>query len=162
MMRLLPHPFLSLGLVLIWLLLTRFSSGHLLLGCVIGMLAGLVFARLEQEPPRIRAFCPLVRLAGLVSLDILRSNYAVARLMLTNGRHGARRSAFVEVPLRLRSPVALALLAIIVTATPGTAWLEYDARSGMLLLHVFDMVDEEEWRLLVQGRYEALLLEAFE
>ena len=81
--------------------------------------------------------------------------------MLTNGRHGARRSAFVPIALRLRDPVPLALLAAIVTATPGTAWLEYDPSSGMLLLHVFDMIDEDEWRSLIRDRYEALLMEAF-
>jgi len=91
----------------------------------------------------------------------VRSNLAVGRLMLTNGRHGARRSGFVEIPLRLRNPVALALLALIVTATPGTAWLEYDPKTGVLLLHVFDMIDEEDWRVLIRDRYESLLLEAF-
>lgn len=161
MSRLLPHPVLSLGLALMWLLLTGASPGQFVLGCAVGIMAGIVFARLEPAPPRLRAFLPLVKLAGVVFLDILRSNYAVATLLLTNGRHGKRRSAFVEVPLRLKNPVGLAMLAVIVTATPGTAWLDYDARSGVLLLHVFDMIDEEEWRLLIRNRYEALLLEAF-
>ena len=161
MTRILPHPLLTLALVVMWLLLTRFSPGHLVLGSAIGILAGLAFARIEPEAPRIRAWRPLLKLMGIVSADIVRSNWAVARLMLTNGRHGARRSAFVEVPLRLRDPVPLALLAVILTATPGTAWLEHDPETGTLLLHVFDMIDEEEWRVLIRDRYEALLMEAF-
>lgn len=162
MKRVLPYPLLSLGLLLMWLLLTQFSAGHLVLGSAIAITAGLVYAKLEPAPIRPRAFWPLLRLAGIVGLDIIRSNIAVAGLMLTNGRHGARRSAFVEIPLRLRNPVGLTLLGIIVTATPGTAWLEYDAASGTLLLHVFDMVDEGDWIALIRDRYEALLLEAFE
>jgi multicomponent K+:H+ antiporter subunit E len=161
MTRLLPHPLLSVALVLMWLLLTRFSPGHLVLGSIIAVVAGLALARIEPEAPRIRAWGSLMRLIGFVSVDIVRSNWSVARLMLTNGRHGARRSAFVEIPLRLRDPVALALLAVILTATPGTAWLEYERESGVLLLHVFDMIDEEEWRALIRDRYEALLMEAF-
>lgn len=161
MTRLLPHPLLSSGLVVMWLLLTRFSPGHLILGSGVAVLAGLAFARIEPEAPRIRAVRPLLRLLGIVAVDILRSNWAVARLMLTNGRHGARRSAFVEIPLRLRDPVALALLAVILTATPGTAWLEHDTETDTLLLHVFDMIDEDEWRVLIRDRYETLLLEAF-
>lgn len=161
MTRVLPHPLLTLGLVVMWLLLTRFSPGHLLLGALIGILAGLAFARIEPEAPRIVAWRPLLKLMGIVSVDIVRSNWAVARLMLTNGRHGARRSAFVEIPLRLSAPVPLALLAVILTATPGTAWLEHDPETGTLLLHVFDMVDEDEWRMLIRDRYEALLMEAF-
>ncbi len=74
---------------------------------------------------------------------------------------GGRRSAFVEIPLRLRDPVPLALLAMILTATPGTAWLEYDPETGVLLVHVFDRIDDETWRTLIRDRYEALLLEAF-
>ena len=77
-----------------------------------------------------------------MTLDIIRSNIAVARLILTGGREGQRRSEFIEIPLDLRSQGALAILAIILTATPGTAWLEYKPATGTLLLHVFDMVDE--------------------
>lgn len=161
MTRVLPHPFLSAALVLMWLLLTRFSLAHLVLGSGIAVLAGLAFARIEPQSPQIRAWGPLVRLLGLVSVDIVRSNWAVAQLMLTNGRHGNRRSGFVNIPLRLRDPVPLALLAVILTATPGTAWLEYDPETGNLLLHVFDMIDDEEWRVLIRDRYEALLMEAF-
>lgn len=161
MSRLLPHPLLSAALVVMWLLLTRLSPGHLILGSVIAVLAGWAYARIEPEAPRIRAWGPLLRLVALVSVDIVRSNLAVARLMLTDGRHGARRSAFVEIPLRVRHPQALALLALILTATPGTAWLEHDPETGILLLHVFDMIDEEEWRVLIRDRYETNLLEAF-
>ena len=162
MSRLLPHPLLSLSLVLVWLLLTRFSLGHLVLGAVIAGFAGWAFALIEPDRPRIRAYGPLIRLALLVGLDIIRSNWAVAALMLTNNRHGARHSAFVEIPLKLRDPVGLSLLAMIVTATPGTAWMEYDAETGVLLLHVFDMIESDDWPALIRGRYEARLLEAFE
>ena len=93
--------------------------------------------------------------------DILRSNWEVARLLLASGRNDSRRSGFVVIPLRLRAPVPLAMLAVILTATPGTAWLDYDEKAGTLLLHVFDLTDEEEWRVLIRDRYEALLMEAF-
>jgi multicomponent K+:H+ antiporter subunit E len=53
------------------------------------------------------------------------------------------------------------MLAVIITATPGTAWLEYDDETGILLLHVFDMVEEADWQDLIANRYEALLMEAF-
>lgn len=161
MTRILPHPLLSAALALMWLMLTRFSLGQLVLGSIIAVLAGLALARIEPDAPRIRSWSALFRLVGIVSVDIVRSNWAVARLMLTNGRHGARTSAFVVIPLRLRDPVPLALLAVILTATPGTAWLEHDREAGALLLHVFDMIDEEGWRVLIRDRYEALLMEAF-
>lgn len=158
MTRLVPHPFLSLGLVVVWILLTRLSPGHLLLGSVIALGAGLAFARLEPPRPRLRIW-PLIRLAGIVAVDIVRSNAAVAWLVLSGS--SARRSGFVEVPLRLQDEGALALLAVILTATPGTAWLEHDRASGILLLHVFDLKEPAEWQVLIRDRYESLLLEAF-
>lgn len=161
MTRILPHPLLTLALVLMWLMLTRFTLGHLILGTAIALLAARVFSKLEPGPVGMRRIVPLIRLAAIVGYDIIRSNYAVALLILTRGRHGQRRSAFLEIPLRTRNPAALALLAMIVTVTPGTAWIEYDVETGIVVLHIFDLIDEEEWRAIIRDRYEALLLEAF-
>jgi multicomponent K+:H+ antiporter subunit E len=160
--RLIPHPVLSLLLLLMWLLLTRFSTGHLVLGSMIGLAAGWALSGLHPQAPRLRRWDLIAKLMAIVSYDIIRSNIAVAWLILAGGRNRQRRSEFIEIPLDLRSQGALALLAIILTATPGTAWLEYKPSTGMLLLHVFDMVDEATWRDLIKNRYEALLLEILE
>jgi len=162
MSRLVPHPVLSLLLLLMWLLLTRFSPGHLVLGSIIGLVAGWALSGLHPQGPRLRRWDLIAKLAAIVSYDIIRSNVAVAWLIATGGRNGKRRSEFIEIPLELRSQGALAILAIILTATPGTAWLEYKPSTGTLLLHVFDLVDEATWRDLIKNRYEALLLEIFE
>ena len=58
--------------------------------------------------------------------------------------------------------MGLAILAVIVTATPGSAWIEYNPARGLLLLHVFDLVDEATWVDQVKNRYEHLLMEIFE
>ncbi|KQB13955.1 Na+/H+ antiporter subunit E [Rhodobacter capsulatus] len=161
MTRLFPHPLLTLALTLMWLMLTRFSLGHLLLGAAVAILAGLAFARLEPQPPRLRAIWPLIRLAAVVSVDILRSNWAVALRMLHDGGARPRRSGFVAIPLRLRDPVGLALLALVVAAIPGTVWIDYDPGTGVLLLHVFELQDAEALRAEICARYETRLLEAF-
>jgi len=161
MTRMVPHPLLSLALLAMWLLLNGPSLGHALLGGAIALVAGWALSALEPERLRLRRPGAMLRLAGIVGLDIIRSNIAVAGLILTGDRKGQRRSGFVKVPLRLRDPAALAVLSIIVTATPGTAWLEYDPETGVLLLHVFDLVSEEAWQNLIRDRYEALLLEVF-
>lgn len=159
MSRVLPHPILSLALLGIWLLLTRFSLGHVVLGSAVAVVSGWAFARIEPEAQRPKAVWPLVRLVAIVAADILRSNIAVARLMIGGARQ--RRSAFIHVRLRLSNPLALGMLAVIINATPGTAWLEYDDETGILLLHVFDLVEEADWQDLIANRYEALLMEAF-
>ena len=91
----------------------------------------------------------------------LPSNVAVARLIILGRRAGEARPGFVPIDLELRDPTALAVLAVIVTSTPGTAWMDYDAARGRLLLHVFDLVDEDEWRDIVNNRYGRLLKEIF-
>lgn len=162
MRRVIPHPLLSAVLVLMWLLLTRFSLGHLVLGTAVALVAGWALAMLQPAGPRLRRWDLIVKLILIVGWDIIRSNAAVAYLILTGGRHGNRRSDFLSIPLDLRDRSALALLAIIITATPGTAWLEYDPVESNLLIHVFDLVDEAGWRALIKTRYEALLMEIFE
>ena len=159
MTRVIPHPLLSLLVVVVWLLLNRFSLGHLVLGAAVALFAGQAMAALDPERPRVRRPLLIVRLFLIVLLDIVRSNIAVARLILVGG---PRRQGFVEIDLAVRAPTALAVLAVVVTSTPGTAWMDYDAARGRLLLHVFDLRDEEEWRRVVNERYGALLKEIFE
>lgn len=161
MRQLVPHPLVSLWLVFMWLVLNAFTLGHLLLGTAIALLAGRAFALLEPARPRLASPLAMARLAGIVTWDILLSNIAVAARLLGAGRGRPRRPAFVEVPLRLRDPVPLAILAIIITATPGTLWVDYDPESGVLLTHVYDLADADGWRATVRDRYEALLLEIF-
>lgn len=162
MTRWIPHPLLTLALIVMWLLLTRFSLGHLILGTGIALVAGWALSSLHPAGPRLRRWDKIAQLLGIVFVDIVRSNMAVAWLILTRDRRGTRHSEFLEIPLTLRSHAGLALLSMIVTATPGTAWIEYRPRTGVLLLHVFDLLEDADWRELIQNRYEALLQEIFE
>lgn len=161
MSRLIPHPLLSVVLVLFWMVLTSFSPGHLVLGTMLALLAGWATAALHPARPRIRRWSLLPRLFWTLFVDIIRSNYLVTKLILTEGS-GKRKSAFVIVPLQVKNENALALLAIIMTATPGTAWLEYASDTGNLILHIFDASDVEHYRSVIRDVYEPMLMEIFE
>lgn len=158
MSRLLPYPLLAVSLLAMWLLLNGLSLGHLVLGSVVGVAASNVTAALQPPRSRIRGWHLIPKLVAIVLIDIWRSNVAVARLILFPGHH-QRVSGFVVVPLEVREPAALAILACILTCTPGTAWVEYDSTANKLLIHVFDLVDEAHWIDLIKNRYERLLLE---
>jgi multicomponent K+:H+ antiporter subunit E len=82
-------------------------------------------------------------------------------LLLTR-RSAALPSAFVRVPLEITDPNALAGLAIIVCATPGTAWAELSADRKVLMLHVLEVQDEAAEIAWVKRRYERPLKEIFE
>ncbi len=161
MSRVLPYPVLAAALLLMWMLLTSFSPGQFLLGGVIAVAASRAMAALQPSKPRLRRWQLIPRLAGIVMLDILRSNVAVAGIILQGGRR-ERASGFVTIPLDLRDRTGLAVLACIVTSTPGTAWVEHAHDSNALLIHVLDLDDEEQWIALIKNRYEALLMEIFE
>jgi multicomponent K+:H+ antiporter subunit E len=162
MMRaVLPHPVLSLGLLIMWLLLNGFSAGHLLLGTLLALFAAKAMTALQPAKPRIRSWMPLLRLLGIVARDIVRSNLGVARLVLDRG-HRQRTSGFVTIPIDLKDRTALTVLAVIITSTPGTAWVEYHSAGGQLMIHVLDLREEQDWVDLIKNRYERLLMEAFE
>ena len=159
--RLLPHPLLALALLGIWLMLTQsVSPGQILLGAAAALLATHAFAALYAGPPIRVNLRPLPRLFGHVAIDILRSKLAVAAIIVSRRRD--RVADFITIPISLTNRQAIACLALIVTATPGTLWVDFDRRRGTLLLHVLDLVDEESWIQLIKGRYESLLMEIFE
>lgn len=160
MNRLLPYPLLALGLLLMWILLTGFSPGHVLLGGVVAVLVSRTMLSLKPDKPQVRPGFAMLKLIGIVSADIIRSNIAVGRIVLF--RPPARKSGFVHLPIDLHSPYALAALSIIITATPGTLWVQHDADRHVILIHVLDLIDEEEWVRLIKHRYERLLMEIFE
>ena len=159
--RLLPYPLLSAALLLLWLLLNQtVSPGHLLLACAVGIAGGWTLAALQLPKLRLRRPASILRLAWIVTNDIVRSNIAVALIVLGFGR-ARRTSAFVDIPLDLRDPYGLAALACIITSTPGTVWVSFDAKAGILTIHVLDLIDESDWRRKINGDYERLLLEIF-
>lgn len=160
-MTLLPYPLLWVSLTIMWLLLNSFSAGHVLLGALVALVACWAMASLRPSKPRLKGWYLLPRLLVIVLYDIIRSNIAVASIILFGKKRG-HRSAFMTVKLELKSPTALSLLAVVLTATPGSAWVEYESRESTLLLHVLDLIDEDEWRDLIKNRYEKLLLEIFE
>jgi multicomponent K+:H+ antiporter subunit E len=161
MTRVMPYPILSAFLLGMWLLLNQsLSPGHILLGCIIGVAGGLAISTLQIPSGRVRRPTAMVRLAFIVLVDIIRSNIAVAGIVLVPSR--IAQSGFMTVPLDIRNPYALAILACIITSTPGTVWVNFDTTQGKLLIHVLDLVDEATWTHLIKNRYERLLMEIFE
>ncbi len=156
----LPYPFLALSLILMWLLLNDFTLGQLILGVIVAVFASWGMASLRPEKPRLRKWYLLPKLFFRVVFDVLKSNAHVAWIIL-RGRSRKTTPGFVVLKLRVRDQIPLALLAVILTSTPGSAWLEYDSNDNTVLLHVLDLENEAQWRDTVANRYESLLMEIF-
>jgi multicomponent K+:H+ antiporter subunit E len=151
------------GLTLTWMLLAEyFSVGQFLIGLGVSLLMVFGLRAVRPTQPRLRRPARAFELFGRVVVDILRSNYHVARIVLGLGRRRELRSGFVDIPLDLRDPHGLATLAAIVTSTPGTVWADLSEDGATLTLHVLDLTDEQIWIDTIKQRYERLLMEIFE
>ncbi len=162
MTRWLPFPLLFTALLAMWLLLNQtLALGHILLGGVLSLCLSWGMVALQPDRVKIRHPLTIVRLALVVMLDIARSNIAVARIILSP-KLRKHPSAFVNIPLELRHPYGLAVLACIISATPGTLWVGFDSVTGILTIHVLDLVDDASWIDTIKSRYERRLREIFE
>lgn len=160
MTRFLRSLVLFVALVVLWLLLSQsLDVATVLLGVVLA--AAAVWLTRAVRPGRDRLKRPLVALTllGRVGFDLLRANVAVARLIVSR-REPA--SGFVRIPLELKDPTGLAVLAMIVTATPGTAWAELGFDRSALLLHVLADHSNDDVVATIKTRYEQPLREIFE
>lgn len=160
--RILPYPLLFVALLAMWMLLQQsLSPGQFILGTVVAFGGTWAMVALQPTPTRIRRTSAALRLAGRVFVDVFRSNLAVGTIIV-GGPHRRTHSGFMTLRLDLSNRYGLAVLAIVMTCTPGTLWVHYDPVRRTLLLHVLDLVDEKQWARLIKLRYESLLLEIFE
>lgn len=160
MRRIFPYPLLFVSLVVFWLLLNGFTRAQLILGVIIALFASHAMSALQPQKPHVRSLTTIVRLFATVSFDILLSNIAVVRIILA-GKRRPRRAGFVVIPLDLENRTGLAVLACIITTTPGTAWVDHHAARRELTIHVLDLTNAQEWRDIIKNKYEKPLIAIF-
>jgi multicomponent K+:H+ antiporter subunit E len=160
--RLLPHPILTLLLTIAWVLLT---STWTLNSLVFGFVLGIVIPFLTQPywPQQMRLKKPLkiVEYILLVLYDIVVANVIVARIVVFKP-NSKRQPAWIAVPLELRTPEAITVLAGTITMTPGTVAADVSAEGHALLVHCLDASDPKAVRDEIKHRYERRLMEIFE
>jgi multicomponent K+:H+ antiporter subunit E len=150
-------------LFLVWLLFAQsLALVQMAAGAALAFGASALHRMLGPHAgPRRMHLVAAARLIAVVAWDIVQSNLAVARIVFSPERP-ERRAGFLAIPLDTRHSGALASLAIIVTATPGTSWAGYDPEASVLTLHVLDLRDEAGLIRDFKARYERPLQEIFE
>lgn len=160
MRKWLQSPLLSLFLLLLWLLLNQtIEPAHLLLGAMLAVVIPLWSAPLSPLKTKLRKPLLFTRLMAWSMLEIVRSCLNVSQVILFKSK--GLNSEFVRIPLELKEPAGLAMLSCLINCTPGTVWVEIDANTGELVLHVFDLQDPAWWVNTIKTRYEQPLLEIF-
>lgn len=155
-------PLMPVLLLVMWLLLNdSLGAGQIVLGVLFAALVTLAVSPLRPLRAWPRRLYLTGGLACTVLVDIVRSNIAVGSIILGASRRQPR-IGFMKIPLDLRDPHGLAMLAVIITSTPGTVWSGLDPQTNVLTLHVLDLQDEAEWVHTIKHRYERPLMEIFE
>ena len=158
---LLPHPFLTLLLTAVWILLqNKFSAGMLVFGLILGVVIPILTARWWTD--RAQGIRPLRTLAYvlLVIWDIVIANIQVAWIILTKS-NDSMSPAWVVVPLDLKEPEAITILMGTITLTPGTVSADLSDNGRYLLVHALDASDPDAVRDEIKDRYERRLKEIF-
>lgn len=158
--RLPGQPWLSAVILASWLLLQgSLAPAHWIWGAILALALPWLVRDFIGPPWRVRAPAAMLRLAAVVLWDIVRANLTVARLALHP--RVRPRPAWVVVPYTLQEPRAVALLASIVTMTPGTVSCVVDEQRRRILVHALDAPDPAAVRTEILGRYERPLKEIF-
>ncbi len=157
---LLPHPLLSVLLVLLWLLLNNSATpGQLLLGTLFGVLIPLFTRRFWPNRGEVARPGRALHLAGRVLWDIVVANFVVARVVL--GPASAVRPVFVRVPLEVKGDFAITVLLMVISLTPGTLTADLDPERRYLLVHALSEDDPQALLRQIKDRYEAPIKEIF-
>lgn len=160
--RILPHPLLTLVLVAVWqMLVNSVSLGSLVFGLILGLAIPLMTAPYWPDRPKVRNLPMMVEFALVVLWDIVMANISVARIVLFM-RNEDLRTGWITVPLDLRSPEAITVLAGTITMTPGTVTSDVSADGRSLLVHCLHAPDPDAVRDEIKDRYERRLKEIFE
>jgi multicomponent K+:H+ antiporter subunit E len=162
MRSLLPHPLLTVTLTLFWLMLVnRFSINSLLFGLFLGIVIPLVTRPYWPERPKLKRPLLIVEYVMIVLWDIVVANVTVAYQILFMS-NAARQPNWIAIPLDLKTPEAITVLAGTITMTPGTVSSDLSSGGHHLLVHCLHAPNPEDVRDEIKTRYERRLKEIFE
>lgn len=158
-------PLRSALLFVVWCALHNSLSPVVLLsGLILALLIPWLSRGFREAQPNIRRYGLFGRYLLMVLWDIVIANLQVVKVVL--GRNSALKPGFVLLPLDLKEPLSLTILAATICLTPGTVSAELLPRQAgdtprYLLLHVLDLQDEDALIRELKQRYEAPLQEIF-
>jgi multicomponent K+:H+ antiporter subunit E len=158
---LLPHPLLTLLLAVVWTLLQNdISAGMIVFGLILGIIIPLGTSVWWPDRPEGFRMGRMIGYVMIVMWDIMVANVQVAWIVLTRP-NSKLRPAWVIVPLDLRTPEAITILAGTITLTPGTVSADLSNEGHSLLVHALDTDDPDAVRDEIKNRYERRLKEIF-
>ncbi|MEI2685159.1 MAG: Na+/H+ antiporter subunit E [Cypionkella sp.] len=155
--KLYPHPYLSVLLVIIWMLLVdRLAIGSLVMAFVLATLIPILTEDYWPNRAIVKHPLRLVFYLAMVLWDVVLANIQVAAIILFKPNDKIA-SKWITVPLDLKTPEAISLLAGTITMTPGTLTADMSADGKALLIHALHAPDPDAFRDEIKSRYERRL-----
>lgn len=152
------HPVLSLLLAASWLLLQQsLALPHLIGAAVLALALPRLLHGFLAVGLRLRRPLVALRFFFIVLWDIVVANVIVAWIVVSPSSRPS--PAWVPVPLDIRDPVAISLLATIITTTPGTVSCLVDDVGHLIHVHALDCEDVPALVAQIKSRYERPLAE---
>lgn len=159
--RAFPHPFLTLLLTVVWvLLMDEATPGMFVFGLILGIIVPFFTSVWWPDAPKGFRIGKMAVYSLIVLWDIAVANIQVAWIVLTRSNESLR-PAWVVIPLEIRQPEAITILAGTITLTPGTVSADLSDEGHSLLVHALDTDDPDAIRDQIKRRYERRLKEIF-
>ena len=157
-----PHPWLSALLIVVWcLIINGLSLGTVVFGAILGILIPIATSAYWPDRPPLAKPFKMLSYIILVMWDIIVANVQVAMIVLFKPNNKMSPN-WVMIPLDLRTPEAITILAGTITLTPGTVSADFCTNGAALLVHALDAPDPDAVRDDIKNRYERRLKEIFE
>lgn len=154
-----PHPIVSLLVFVAWILV---AGSYNVQSAVMASLLAIIIPRMVstfiQRTEKINVGLA-IKLFLIVLWDIIISNIKVAKMVL--GPLNNLQPKWYRVPLETQHDEVNALLAMIITTTPGTVSAGIDQERGDILVHALSSTDEQADIQDIKDRYEALLIKIY-
>jgi multicomponent K+:H+ antiporter subunit E len=158
---LLPHPLLTLILAVVWIMLqNQVSAGMVVFGIILGIIIPWMTSVWWPDTPKGFRLGKMISYSFIVIWDIIVANIQVAWIVLSVP-NAKLKPAWIVVPLELKQPEAITVLAGTITLTPGTVSADLSDEGHSLLVHVLHTDDPDGVRDEIKTRYERRLLEIF-
>jgi multicomponent K+:H+ antiporter subunit E len=144
-----------------WLALNNsLAPGHVVLAILMGGLLPIYTANFWPDRPRLQSPGTLCVFLAIFVWDIVVANLQVAYLVLF-GTPSKLKSQWICIPLDLRQPEAITMLAGTISLTPGTISSDVSADGRSLLVHCLHVGDPAAEVEKIKSRYERRLKAIF-
>ncbi|MFP4332155.1 MAG: Na+/H+ antiporter subunit E [Campylobacterales bacterium] len=158
--RFLPHPILTISLLIVWLLLNNtIAAGHIVLGSILAIIIPLFASKFWPERVCVGNYLVFMKFTIVVLFDIIIANITVARLIL--GSNSNLKPRLFRLPLDIEHPLGISVLASTISLTPGTVSCDVSEDRSYLVIHALNLEDREEEIARIKARYEKPLMEVF-